>query len=127
MPVILAADAPRFNLAGAPQTVFTGLAAPSRGASETSVWRVALGPGTPASPHVLDHEEILVCLAGQAQAHLAADEFTIHTGDAIIVPAGTPFSLATPLAERFEAVAVLPVGARASMANGEWFMPPWTV
>jgi quercetin dioxygenase-like cupin family protein len=127
MPVISASDAPRFNLADAPQTVFTGLASPSRGARETSVWRVALAAQTPASGHALDHEEVIVALAGQAVAHIDGDEYAVAAGDTIIVPAGATFSLANPHADLFEAMAVLPVGARASIGNGEWFMPPWTV
>ena len=127
MPVIFAADAPRFTLADAPQTVFTGLAAPSRGARETSLWRVALAPGTPASGHSLDREELIVILAGQALAHIDGDEYAVGAGDTLIVPAGSAFSLANPHAELFEAIAVLPVGARASIGDGQWFMPPWTV
>jgi quercetin dioxygenase-like cupin family protein len=127
MPVIFAADAPRFSLADAPLTVFTGLASPSRGARETSVWRVALGPRTPASAHSLDHEEVIVGLSGQAVVRIDGEEYSVRAGDTIIVPSGTNFSLANPHADPFEAMAVLPVGARASMGSGEWFMPPWTV
>src|SRR5262245_53344477 len=77
VPVLSAADAPIFKLGAAPQVVFTGLASPSRGASETSVWRVALAPGTPANPHSLDHEEILVALTGQAVVHLAGAAYPV--------------------------------------------------
>jgi mannose-6-phosphate isomerase-like protein (cupin superfamily) len=128
MPVIFAADAPTFKLAEASHTVFTGLASPSRGAHETSVWRVALAPGTPSStPHSLDHEEILVALAGRAVASIAGSEYAISPGDAIIVPAGAPFSLQNPHPAVFEALAVLPVGARAKIGPDAWFTPPWAV
>ena len=126
MPVIFASDAPTFRLADASHTVFTGLASPSRGAHETSVWRVALAPGTPAAVHSLDHEEILVVLAGQAVASISGAEYAIGPGDAIIVPSGAPFSLQNPHTAEFEALAVLPVGARASMGQDQWFTPPWT-
>jgi quercetin dioxygenase-like cupin family protein len=127
MPVNFAADAPTFKLPDAPHTVFTGLASPSRGARETSVWRVALAPGTPAGQHSLDHEEVIIGLTGQAVAHIGGDAYAIGPGDTIIVPAGAAFALANPHAGLFEAVAVLPVGARASMGDGQWFMPPWTL
>jgi quercetin dioxygenase-like cupin family protein len=127
MPVIFAADAPTFKLADAAHTVFTGLASPSRGALETSVWRVALAPGTPSAPHSLDHEEIVVALAGQAVASISGTEYAIGPGDAIIVPAGAPFSLQNPHTAAFEALAVLPVGARAQMGPDQWFTPPWAV
>ena len=51
MPYIAAATAPVFRLDG---VVFTGLAAPSRGARETSVWRVSLEPNSPGAEHSLD-------------------------------------------------------------------------
>jgi quercetin dioxygenase-like cupin family protein len=127
MPLIRATDAPCFRLADAAHTVFTGLASPSRGARETSVWRVALAPGTPANAHSLDHEEVIVGLSGQAVARIDDDEYAVGAGDTMIVPSGAAFSLANPHADLFEAMAVLPVGARASIGNGEWFMPPWTV
>ena len=127
MPVIFAAEAPTFKLGDVPHTAFTGLASPSCGAHENSVWRVALAPGTPANSHSLDHEEVIVGLAGRAVAHIGGDEFAVGSGDAIIVPAGAVFSLANPHPDIFEALAVLPVGARASIGDGQWFMPPWTV
>ncbi len=86
MPVIPASDAPHFSLPDAPQTSFTGLAAASRGARETSVWRLSLGARSPAAPHVLDHEEILVGLRGQALARIASEEFVVGPGDTVIVP-----------------------------------------
>jgi mannose-6-phosphate isomerase-like protein (cupin superfamily) len=124
MPVLSRATAPTFQLAGA---LFTGLAAPSRGSRETSVWRVRLDPGTPAAQHSLDHEEILVAIAGRAVAHFDHSEQPLETGDAVLVPAHQPFSLANPFDSPFEAIAVLPVGARATMTGSEPFIPPWTV
>jgi len=126
VPINFAADAPRFTLADAPHTSFTGLASPSRGAQETSVWRVAIAPGTPPATHALDHEEVIVGLCGTAVAQLAGVDYPIGPGDTVIVPAGTAFSLANPHADVFEAMAVLPAGARASMGDGSWFTPPWT-
>jgi quercetin dioxygenase-like cupin family protein len=125
VPIIFATDAPTFKLGDAAHTVFTGLAAPSRGATETCVWRVALAPGTPSTPHSLDHEEVLVALAGQAVASICGEEYAVGAGDTVIVPAGAPFSLNNPHSTVFEALAVLPVGARASLGEGQWFTPPW--
>jgi len=126
VPVVYAAQAPRFTLPHAPETTFTGLASPSRGSRETSVWRVTLAGGTPPRPHSLDHEEIIVGQSGQAVARIGDDDYPVGPGDAIIVPAGQPFSLANPHAAPFEAIAVLPVGGRGALADGHWFTPPWT-
>ncbi len=124
MPHIAAADAPIFKLPG---TTFTGLAAPSRGARENAVWRVALDPGTPPRPHQLTREEILVATAGEAIASLNGEDIRFSAGDALIIPAFADFSLANPGTAPFEAVAVLPVGARAMMQDGELFAPPWSL
>jgi mannose-6-phosphate isomerase-like protein (cupin superfamily) len=126
VPVIHAATAPSFRLPAAPEVSFTGLASPSRGSRETCVWRLSLGEGTPAGPHSLDREEIIVGLVGRAVARIGDHEYAVGAGDAIIVPAGEPFSLSNPHPEPVEAVAVLPVGARAALADGHWFTPPWT-
>jgi mannose-6-phosphate isomerase-like protein (cupin superfamily) len=126
VPVIHASDAPRFTRPLAPDTTFTGLASPSRGSRETCVWRVSLAGGTPARAHALDREEILVGQRGRAVAPIGSDDYPAGPGDAIIVPAGESFSLANPYAAPFEAIAVLPAGARGALADGPWFTPPWT-
>lgn len=125
MPVIPAATAPTFTLPDAPETVFTGLASPSRGARETSVWRVKLAPGTPAVEHSLNREEVIVALMGRAVASFDGVPNGVGAGDTLIVPPAVAFSLANPYTEPFEAVAVLPVGGRARVGDGEPFTPPW--
>jgi mannose-6-phosphate isomerase-like protein (cupin superfamily) len=127
VPVVSAASAPCFSLPTTPETVLTGLASPSRGSRETCVWHLSLAACTPPAAHSLDHEEIIVGQSGQAIARIGNDEFHVGRGDAIIVPAGELFSLANPHAAPFEAIAVLPVGGRAALADGNWFTPPWTI
>ena len=124
MPVITGATAPTFRLPNAPHIVFTGRAAPSRGATETSVWRATLAPGEPGDQHVLDREQVIVLLAGRAVATLDGVGHPVAEGDAIIVPPHEQFSLANPHDEPCEVVAMLPVGGRAKMAGGDWFTPP---
>jgi quercetin dioxygenase-like cupin family protein len=104
----------------------TGLAAPSRGARETCVWRLSLAPGAPGTLHSVDREEIFVALSGRAYVCMGSDELELGPGDALIVPAGQRFSLSNPGTEPFDAVAVLPVGGRAALPDGEPFAPPWT-
>jgi mannose-6-phosphate isomerase-like protein (cupin superfamily) len=119
--LIAAAAAPMFTLPG---IEFTGLAAPSRGASESSVWIVRIAPGTPGAPHRLTREEVIVAVEGRARATVAGVDHELEAGGAVIVPARTEFALANPYAEPFRAVAVLPVGGEAVM-DGETFIPPW--
>ena len=122
MPHISKTDAPTFTLPG---LTFTGLAAPSRGATETSVWTIEIAPETPGTPHSVDREEVFVALAGRATAMLAGREQDVAAGEALIVPAGETFALANPHGEPFRAVVALPVGGRATLPDGEPFTPPW--
>jgi len=124
MPVITAAAAPTFEL---PHLRVTGLAAPSRGATETCVWRIRLEPGTPGTLHSVDREEIFVALAGEAEAEVGGEAIVVRPGDALIIPAGASFALGNRGTEPFEAMAVLPVGGRAAMPGSAPFSPPWTL
>ncbi|WP_113698965.1 cupin domain-containing protein [Nonomuraea lactucae] len=122
MPVISGADAPTFAL---PHVTATGLAAPSRGATETCAWRFAIAPGMPADSHAVDREEIFVVLSGSLTAIIEGEEHALSAGDALIVPAHTPFGIGNPHDEPAELVAVLPVGGRAIMPGMAPFTPPW--
>ncbi len=120
-PHLAAAHAPVFTLPG---ITFTGLAAPSRGATESAVWFVELAPGTAGSVHRLTREEVIVALAGEAVATVDGRRFTLAAGDALTVPAHTDFALATGAAAGFRGIAVLPVGGQA-IVGAESFTPPW--
>jgi mannose-6-phosphate isomerase-like protein (cupin superfamily) len=123
MPIIRAAAAPTYDLYG---ISVTGLAAPSRGSRESSVWRLRLPPGAPAVEHTVDREEIFVALAGRAVATVDGESTELGAGDTLVVPAGHPFSLATPAGDAFEALAIAPVGVRATVPPNPPFAPPWT-
>jgi|SRR5690349_22700344 len=120
-PLIRPDDAPTFELPG---IGFTGLAAPSRGSSESAVWIVDIAAGTEGTPHQLTREEIIVAVEGRAAATLGGVEYILEEGGALIVPARMDFALANPFERRFRAVAVLPVGGQGIVA-GETFTPPW--
>jgi mannose-6-phosphate isomerase-like protein (cupin superfamily) len=120
-PLIRPADAPVFDLPG---VQFTGLAAPSRGAQESSVWIVRVAAGTPGMAHQLTREEVLIVLEGRARATLRGCEYDLEPGSAFVIPARTDFALANPYAAPFRAVAVLPVGGQA-IVGADTFTPPW--
>src|SRR6202012_1924675 len=71
MPVLTAPATPTHDLGGAR---FTSLATPSRGATDTSVWKGEILPGTPAPPHSLTREEVFVVLEGAASVRIAGNE-----------------------------------------------------
>ena len=123
MPFLRAESAPQFSWPG---LSVTGLAAPSRGSRETSVWRLRLAPHEPGPLHSVDREEIFVALSGRAEVTLGGELHELGPGDTLIVPAGHAFSLRATGADPFEALALAPVGVRAKLAEGEPFAPPWT-
>lgn len=123
MPVISGPRAPTHEL---PHALFTSLATPSRGSKETSVWRVLLHPGSPAVPHAVTREEILVVLRGTATVHFDSQIQEAATGDAIVVPVGISFALTNETPEPLELLCCLPVGGEAVTAQGT-FVPPWAI
>jgi quercetin dioxygenase-like cupin family protein len=120
MPVITPEQAPTFD---APGATMTGLASPSRGATDVAAWRARFEPGYASPPHSLDREEVFVVLTGALTARFADHSETAHAGGALITPAGVEFSL---VAERgpAEAVCMLPIGGTA-LLDGERIVPPW--
>lgn len=122
MPVLPAPGSPTHALPGA---TFTSLASPARGALSTSVWRVALSPGTPGTPHELTREEIFIILSGTAKVRIGDERGEATAGDAIIVPPDTQFEISSAGDEVVEALCCLPVGGRARLADGTTFVPPW--
>jgi len=122
MAVLTAPAAPTHDLGGA---LFTSLATPSRGATDTSVWKVEILPGTPATPHSLTREEVFVVLEGTASVRIAGHDGQAGAGDAIVVPAGAGFELANAGTGPLRLLCCLPVGGQARLADGSTFTPPW--
>lgn len=122
MPVLQAPSSPTHVLPG---HRFTALASPARGSVSTSVWRVAIAPGTPTTPHEVTHEEIFVILSGKANVLLGEERREAAAGDAIVVPPDTRFEISNAGDEALEALCCLPVGGRARLADGTTFVPPW--
>jgi quercetin dioxygenase-like cupin family protein len=122
MPVIPASDAPVHVL---PHAHFTSLVTPRRGARETSVWRVTLNAGAPATRHSLTREEIFVVLRGSARVAWEGESQLAAAGDAILVPAGVSFALCAEGRDGAELLCCLPVGGQAQLPDGRLFTPPW--
>ena len=123
MPIVKAADAPVFYLE---KTKFTGLTAPSRGATELSSWFLDLETGAGGAPHYLDHEEVFVGLTGVITISIDGEAFELTPGDAVSVPAGAALGANNFGSETARAVVCLPVGTKATFADGtEFGVPPW--
>jgi mannose-6-phosphate isomerase-like protein (cupin superfamily) len=123
MPVVRVKDAPTFDLDG---FRFHGLTAPSRGATELCTWRLSITVGAESEAHHIDREEVFIVLDGSISIITAAEEFQLHAGDAISIPAQTQFHLKNASQENAQIVVCLPVGFHATMADGRKVgTPPW--
>lgn len=110
-----------------PNAQFRALATPSRGARETSVWRVSVAPGTHGQPHTLTREEVFVVLSGSAHVRLAGERALAVEGDAIVVPADVEFELSAAGDTPVELLCCMPVGGQAQLGGGAPFTPPWAL
>ncbi len=124
MPVLPAPISPTHVIPGAR---FTSLATPGRGSADTSVWRVELLPGTPATPHQVTREEVFVILSGRARVRLGDEQREASAGDAIVVTRDTPFELSALGDEPLHALCCMPVGGQARLPDGTTFVPPWAL
>jgi mannose-6-phosphate isomerase-like protein (cupin superfamily) len=123
MEIIKRSDAPVFQAGG---TSVIAYAAPSRGATEVSLWRLELAPGSTSPPHHKNCEEVFLGLEGRVIATVDGTESEIGAGDCLILPAGTEFSFHVPGEQPFRALACMPAGGLATMApDGPTFPPPW--
>jgi len=125
MTIIHSSDSPTFTPPGA---TITGLASPSRGSLELSVWKVRLGPGS-TPEHTLDAEEIFAVLSGTALCRSGENQQMVQAGDTIIVAPGDRISFHVEKESHLEAICAMRVGAQATMVKGASvpFLPPWTV
>jgi mannose-6-phosphate isomerase-like protein (cupin superfamily) len=122
MPVLRAPTEPTHDLGGAR---FTSLATPTRGATDTAVWRVEILPDTPATPHSLTREEVFIVLKGTPSVRIAGCDAEPAAGDAIVVPADVDFELANAGEVPLELLCCLPVGGQGRLADGTTFTPLW--
>ena len=121
MSVLTAPATPTHDLGGAR---FTSLATPSRGATDTSVWKVEILPGTPTTPHSLTREEVFVVLEGAASVRIAGNRSHAAASDAIMVPANANSSWPTPVPGRCDCCAVCRSAAKPVSPTAD-FTPPW--
>ncbi len=122
MPILRTTDSRTHQMHGAR---FTSLVSPTVGARDTSVWKVQIQPGTPATPHQVTREEILVVLGGRAAVRLGDDRSEASVGDVIVVPPSTTFELSVLGDDPLEAFVCFPVGGQARLSDGTTFTPPW--
>src|SRR5476649_2044730 len=79
--------ADRTRRTATPNAVMTTLASPSLGASELSLWLVAMSEGSSGPLHAFDSEQIWTVLDGEASLAVGGVDHVLGTGDTLIVGA----------------------------------------
>jgi quercetin dioxygenase-like cupin family protein len=121
VPIVRSQEAPTFDLQG---SIVTGLASPTRGATETMTYKVSLPPNGSLPPHRHDHEEVFYLSAGSLTAVLDGREFAVELGDSVIIPAGVlhhSFAGERPA----ELIVAMPSGTAFIRPDGDRGVPPW--
>src|SRR6476619_6134935 len=104
MNIIQSKAAPPYAAGG---TTITGYAAPSRGATEVSLWRIELAPSSSSPLHQMNVEEVFLCLEGRAVVTINNIQNSVGAGDCLILPPATPFILTASPGEPFRTVACM--------------------
>ena len=124
MTVVHASEAQTFEMQG---NLMTKLIAPSMGATEVMAWRGKMQSGASSPPHIHDHEESVIILAGTVRVRIGEQEHTLSAGDAFVVPPNILHQVINTGAEMWDSVIAMPVGTRFIRPDGqEQPAPPWT-
>ncbi len=123
MPRIAATTAPVFHAHG---VQFTSHVSTAAGSESLAAWRADFAPDTPGQAHTMSREEILYVLGGELDVEIGENEFRASTGDAVLVPAHTPFRVSNISDAPASAWVTTTVGMTATMLDsGDEFAPPW--
>ncbi|HVM96772.1 MAG TPA: cupin domain-containing protein [Candidatus Acidoferrales bacterium] len=101
----------------------TGLATASRGAQSTEMWRAKMDAGAATPPHVHEHEEVLLILAGQGRATIGDEEVCYRAGDTVILPSGKVHQIFAETST--DIVSAMALGGTVRLPNGELLDLPW--
>jgi quercetin dioxygenase-like cupin family protein len=125
MPVARASDHRTFEVAESTgEATVTGLASPSRGATEILLYRMDLAPGAALPPHRHDHEEAFHLLSGTLASVQAGERIPVWAGDAVMIPSGVLHS-ARAGPDGAVLLVAMPKGTRTIRPDGASSVPPW--
>ncbi len=116
MPHIKQAEAPVFST---PNAVMVGLAGPSRGSAELSMWQVQLAPAAAGPAHRIDREQVYLVTAGAMTITADGEESHPVAGDTVIIPAGAVRQIRNQGDSAAQAIVCMMAGGRVTMPDGE--------
>jgi mannose-6-phosphate isomerase-like protein (cupin superfamily) len=122
MHVTRASDAETFQLPG---VRFTSFAAPRLGSDQICLWQLTVDAGlSTLQAHTIDRDEVFVVIEGRVR--LTPEGADLDSGDAAIVPAGSPIQVTNPSDEPAVLHVAIQAGFSATMADGTLVgTPPW--
>jgi mannose-6-phosphate isomerase-like protein (cupin superfamily) len=104
---------------------FTALATPSRGTTQTTLWKIDVPVGSPPTPHALSNEELFVVMQGSALVRIGDIDNVAEAGDCIVIPAETVFELTNAGNVALSLLSCMPAGTEVIMGEVR-FVAPWT-
>lgn len=103
----------------------TGLAAPSRGSTELSTWKVRMRPGATGPEHVIDREQVWTVTAGALEIASEGRTERVDAGQTAILPAGAVRTVSTA-DQAAEALVAMAADGSASLPGDDTARPvPW--
>ena len=96
------------------------------GLQSLSLWRQSLAPGGATPPHSHDCEELVLCLSGHGEVHIAGEVHAFGAQQTLLLPAGVLhqiFNVGTQPLETTAVFAQTPVGV--TLPDGEALELPW--
>ncbi|MCM8594737.1 cupin domain-containing protein [Accumulibacter sp.] len=79
----------------------------AQGLTQLTLWRQSVAPGGATPPHRHDCEEIVICLAGSGELHIAGEVHRFAAGETIAVPRDALHQIFSTGEEPMEIIAVL--------------------
>ncbi len=96
------------------------------GLHHLSLWRQSMAPGAATPPHSHGCEEIVLCLAGRGEVHIAGEVHRFGAQQTLLLPAGVPHQIFNTGDEPLETAAVFaatPVSV--ALPDGSALQVPW--
>jgi quercetin dioxygenase-like cupin family protein len=103
----------------------SGLATPSRGASQVSLIRQVQQPGGQGPLHTHDREELILLERGSISVAGTETTAELQAGDLLVIPAGAAHQIRNTGSVPAEWLLVAPAGIRYYGVDGAEVLPAW--
>jgi quercetin dioxygenase-like cupin family protein len=89
-----------------------------------SVWRTEMAPGSAGPWHTIDHDHVVVVLAGRLDAEIDGERVQAVSGDCVVLTAGAPRRLTAGDGGAVMVTSALP-RSTATAGDAEPVLVPW--